>query len=106
MSNIGTNLNYLYLKPVGVSGQTLGVMSGAATSFFLTTLPNTKTEVVLVDVQTADCFVTFGGETPSTTVGHRLYAGQNYTWSVAAALQAKIIANSTAATLYASEFTA
>lgn len=72
---------------------------------FATTAPNIITKFITADIQGADCFITFGGETPSTTIGHRLYAGQNYTWSLKAAIQAKFIRASTDATVYASEWT-
>jgi len=95
----------MYLKPVpGVSGQALSVTAGSAVSLATSTAFSVSCNCVTVDVQTADVMVTFGGETPSTTVGHRLYAGQNYTWSKAAAIQAKFIAVSATATLYASEW--
>lgn len=96
------NLGNTYPSPVaGVSGQSLTV-SSAATSF--ATSFSVNAQLVLIDVQGADCFVTFGGETPSTTQGHRLYAGQNYTWSRQTAIQAKFIRAATDATLYATNF--
>lgn len=107
---MAVNINNIYLHPsataagAAVSGQSLTV-SSAAVSLFGTTAPSINTKFVTVDVQAADCFVTFGGETPSTTIGHRLYAGQNYTWSLHAALVAKFIRASTDSTLYASEWT-
>lgn len=102
---MAVNLNNMFLKPVpGVSGQSLTVTSGSAVSLATSTAFSVSTNCVTVDVQTADVFVTFGGETPSTTVGHRLYAGQNLTWSKSAAIQAKFIAAAGNATLYASEW--
>lgn len=103
------NVNPIYLKPTvinntGVSGQSLTV-SSVVVSLAATTAFNLATYFVTVDVQGADVFATFGGDTPSTTNGHRLYAGQNYTWSKAAAQSAKFIRSSTDATLFASEWT-
>tara|TARA_R110002153_G_scaffold60106_1_gene163326 strand:- start:553 stop:819 length:267 start_codon:yes stop_codon:yes gene_type:complete len=61
---------------------------------------------VTLDVQDADVFVTYTGETPSGTVGHRLYAGRSYTWSVNSANAAKFIrTGSTSAVIAASQFT-
>jgi len=48
---------------------------------------------------------TFDGSAPTTTNGHRLYAGSHYTWSTAAAQQAKFIRQAAAnAAIQASEF--
>lgn len=103
------NVNNIYLKPTvvnnaGVSGQALTV-SSSAVQLATSTLFNINTLFVTVDVQTNDVFVTFGNETPSTSVGHRLYVGQNYTWSKQAAQAAKFIRASADAVLYASEWT-
>ena len=109
MSNIGTSLNYLYLKPTvvnnaGVSGQTLTV-SSSSVSLAATTAFNVSTTNVVLDVQANNVYCTFDGQTPSSTVGHILYAGQNYTWSKAAAITAKFIRVTSDATIWASEFT-
>jgi hypothetical protein len=103
------NINNIYLHPTivnnaGVSGQALTV-SSAVVTLAATTAFNTLTQFVTVDVQTNDVYCTFGGDTPSTSNGHRLYAGQNYTWSKQAALSAKFIRASADAVLYASEWT-
>lgn len=105
----GTLINYLYAKPTvvnnaSVSGQTLAV-SNSAVSLYAVTAPSTATNLVVLDVQANNVYCTFDGQTPSSTVGHILYAGQNYTWSVAAALKAKFIRVSADATIWASEFT-
>lgn len=44
--------------------------------------PYTQTSVITVelDVQDADVMVTFDNSAPTTTNGHRLYAGQMMTW--------------------------
>ena len=60
---------------------------------------------VTLDVQDADVFVTYTGETPSGTVGHRLYAGRSYTWSVNTAKAAKFIRAGVDAVIAASQFT-
>ena len=102
---MSVNLGNMYLKPVpGVSGQSLTVTSASAGQLATSTAFSVSANCITIDVQTADLMVTFGGETPSTTVGHRLYAGQNYTWSKSAAIQAKFIAVAATGTLYASEW--
>lgn len=65
---------------------------------------NTNRFVVL-DVQTNDVMCTFDGSTPTATNGHRLYAGQSYTWHVDAAAAAQFIRASADAVIHASGFT-
>ena len=68
------------------------------------TFSDTTTMIVL-DVQDADVMCTFDGSAPTTTNGHRLYSGSHYTWSTAAAQQAKFIRQgATSAAIQASEF--
>lgn len=64
------------------------------------------TKFISFDVQTADCFVTFDTSAPTTSNGHRLYAGRSYTISKAAAQRAKFIAasSSTNSVIHASQF--
>lgn len=63
------------------------------------------TTMIVLDVQDADVMCTFDGSAPTSTNGHRLYAGSHYTWSVAAAQQAKFIRQgATSAAIQASEF--
>ena len=67
---------------------------------------STLSRYVTLDVQDADVYVTYTGETPSATVGHKLYAGRSYTWSVNAAVQAKFLrTGSVTAVIAASQFT-
>jgi len=95
----------LYPKPT--TGVTTGerlVVDGTTKSF--ATVYNGNTRYVTLDVVDADVYVTFHGQTPSATVGHRLYAGRSYTWSVEAARAAKFTrATTTSAAIWASEFT-
>lgn len=106
--------NPLYLKPsfkmvsgtsTAVSGQQL-VVTSTATSTFTTFDP--VTSAVGVDFSGATgaaVYCTFDGQTPSSTKGHQLVAGEKYTWSKAAAQAAKFVATSTAnVTIWASEY--
>ena len=64
-----------------------------------------KTKYITLDVQDQDVYVTYTGETPSASLGHILYAGNSYTWSVAAARVAKFIrVGSSNAVIAASQF--
>lgn len=104
---MSVSINNIYLHPTpAIAGQGLSVTSGAAVSLFAVTAPSVNSLFITLDIQVADVFMTVGGEAPvSLSVGHRLYAGQNYTFSKAAAIQAKFIAVATTATIYASEWT-
>ena len=85
-----------------VVGQALTVTSTATVQF---SAFNASTEFITFDVQTANVYCTFGGETPANGTGHILAQGNSYTWSKAAAAAAKFIATTTTnALLYASEF--
>ena len=67
---------------------------------------DTLTRYIVLDVQDADVYVTYTGETPSASVGHRLYAGRSYTWSKKAAEAAKFLrTGSTDAVIAATQFT-
>ena len=103
-----SQINVLYPKPTvlnnnaSVSGQSLTV--GASVTSFVTPF-NNYTNLVFVDVQTADVIVTFDGTNPALgSRGHRLPVGTNYTWSTATASQAKFIQATVGAILFASEF--
>lgn len=102
------NLNNIFPKPSWyrsspVADQRLTVDATVGGVQF-GTFNETSTMVVL-DVQDADVMCTFGGSAPTSTNGHRLYSGSHYTWSVAAAQQAKFIRQgSTSASIQASEF--
>ena len=84
-----------------VADQRLTVSSSVVTfSAFADT-----TNMIVLDVQDADVMCTFDGSAPTSTNGHRLYSGSQYTWSVAAAQQAKFIRQgATSAAIQASEF--
>ena len=60
---------------------------------------------VVIDVQTADVMVTFDGSDPTSTNGHRFYAGEKATWSVPTAAVAKFIRVSADAVVHATGFT-
>ena len=102
------NLNNILPRPThaasaAVAGQALTVTSTAATSFATTF--NASTDCVLLDIQVANVWVTFDGTTPATGVALILAQGEKYTWSKAAAQQAKFVATTTTnAIIYASEF--
>lgn len=97
-------LNPLYPKPTPqVASQRLVVSSSAVQ---ITTAPNQYTNTLMFDVQTDDVFVTVDGSTPSSTNGHRLYAGKAYTWSRAMVVAAKFIRANTDASIYFSELAA
>ena len=64
------------------------------------------TKYIAMDVQDADVFMTFDGSAPTTSNGHKLYAGRSYTLSKEAAVKAKFIrSGSTSAKIHASQFT-
>lgn len=85
-----------------VIGQALTVTSTATSQF---SAFNASTEFITFDVQTANVYATFGGETPASGTGHILTQGNSYTWSKAAAAAAKFVATTTTnSVLYASEF--
>ncbi len=107
---MGPITNALFPKPswaniagtsAAVAGQSLSVTTTAAVQFAAF---NDITTLVVLDIQVANVYCTFDGQTPSSTVGHILYATQSYTWSRAAATQAKFIATTSTATIWASEF--
>lgn len=102
-------LNPLYPKRsmsggTAVASQSLTV-STAAVGFG--TAFNSKTELIVFDVQANDVRVRWDGTDPTSTVGHILPAGTAYAWTVSQAAAAKFIRISTAsadATIFASEF--
>ena len=64
------------------------------------------TKYIAFDVQEADVFMTFDGSAPTTSNGHKLFAGRSYTFSKEAAVKAKFIrSGSTSAKIHASQFT-
>ena len=102
------NLNNIFPKPAyyrssPVADQRLTVdatVGGVQFSAF-----NDITNMIVLDVQDADVMCTFDGSAPTSSNGHRLYSGSQYTWSTAAAAAAKFIRQgSTSAAIHASEF--
>ena len=64
------------------------------------------TKYIAMDVQDADVFMTFDGSAPTTSNGHKLFAGRSYTFSKEAAVKAKFIrSGGTSAKIHASQFT-
>lgn len=104
---MGPITNALFPKPAwasnaAVQGQQLTATSTAAVQF---SGLNDITTVVVLDIQVANVYCTFDGSTPSSSRGHILYATQSYTWSKAAAEQAKFKAMTTTdSIIFASEF--
>ena len=101
------NLRNLFQTPTYVAGVAVADqrLSVADTAVPFATAFNAATDTVLLDVQTADVMVTFDGTAPTTTNGHRLYAGQAFTWGKSAAQRANFIrATGTSAVIHASEF--
>lgn len=101
-------LNNLFPKPsqassAAVADQRLTVDATAGGVQFSTF--NAITQMIVLDVQDADVMCTFDTSAPTSSNGHRLYQGNSYTWSKAAAQAAKFIRQgSTSATIHASEF--
>jgi hypothetical protein len=105
------NINNIYPKPSTGSGATViagqsVTCPGSSSVATITTAFSGFSNLVFLDVQTADVIVTFDNATPvAGTTGHRLYAGTNYTWSTATAHAAKFIAaTSSTAFIYVTEF--
>ena len=93
---MSTNINNLYTKPA-ISGTTYLAdqrltVDGTSGGLQFTSYTATYVDVVDLDVQTADVMATFDDSAPTTTNGHRLYAGMAYSWSVARCNAAKFIA--------------
>lgn len=66
---------------------------------------NKATKAVSFDVQTEDVFMTIDGSTPTTSNGHKLYAGRAYTISFGSATNAKFVSASNTAVIFGSELT-
>jgi len=100
---MNTFVTNLYMKPTpGATSQRLTPSTGVTVSF---SGLDKVTRAVSFDVQTDDVFMTLDGSTPTTTNGHKLYAGRAYTISYASALAAKFIGASGTSVIYASELT-
>ena len=101
--NLVKSINF-YPKPNGTKADERLTVSSSVVPF--STVWDITTQYVLLDVQNADVMVTFDGSTPSTTNGHRMYAGTNAIWSRQAAAAAKFIRfGSTDGIIHASQFT-
>jgi hypothetical protein len=102
------NLNNIFPKPAIYRGSAVPdqrlLVSNAAPGVQFSAF-NELTNMVVLDVQDADVMCTFDGSVPTSTNGHRLYSGSQYTWSTAAAAAAKFIRQGTTdANIQASEF--
>lgn len=88
-----SGIAFIYPKPSGgLTDERLTVSTVAiALSSPSTWLTSGICRVVILDIQNNDVMVTFDGSTPTSTNGHRLYAGQNYTWSIELAKAASFI---------------
>ena len=98
----------IYPKPTpGATDQRLSVDGTTGGVQLTSSVFNARTDTIILDVQDADCFVTFDGSAPTTSNGHKLYNQRAYTWSKAAAAAAKFIwaDGATTATIHATEFT-
>lgn len=104
MSN--SYITNLYLKPTpNTTDQRLTVDSTAG-GVQLSNSWSDRTRAIILDVQDADCFVTFDGSAPTTSNGHKLYSGEKLNWSTELATAAKFIAaTGTNAIIHASEAT-
>ncbi len=100
-----SGLAFLYPFPAsGQSDERLTVSNTAIQFSSLSTwAASNMVKLITLDIQGANVFVTFDGSNPTTTNGHLLYVGQNYTWSFGKAKAAKFIrATATDATIHAS----
>lgn len=98
---------YIYPQPSGgLVDERLTVSSTAVPfSSIATWRASSNCKFVVLDVQTNDVMVTFDGSTPTSTNGHRLYAGESYTWNFETAADAQFIRVSADAVVHASPFT-
>ena len=91
----------LYLVPTqGASSQRLTPDASTVVEFGSF---DPTTRVVFFDVQSNDIFMTLDGSTPTTTNGHKLFAGRSYSLSIQAARVAKFISATGTAVMYATE---
>jgi hypothetical protein len=102
------NINNVYPRPsrslgAPVADQRLTV-AGTAVQF---SALNERTDMVWMDIQGGDVYVTFDDSTPTSTNGHKLYDTEHYWWSYAAATSMKLIQSTTATvSVHLSEFQA
>ena len=102
-----SSLGFVYPKPAsGLTGERLTVSSSPVQFANASTWQSGGlVRTVDVDIQSNDVWATFDGGTPSSSNGHRLYAGQNYTWSIERARAARFVRVSADATIQASPST-
>ena len=96
--NLGETDATVNMKMLTVSSSVVQLTDGGYTF-------SGNTKYVTLDVQDNDVYVTYTGETPSASLGHILYAGNSYTWSVNTAKNAKFIRVGGDAVIGASQFT-
>ena len=107
-------INPIYLRPsfkmsagstTAVQGQQLTVTSTATSTFSAFDPVTTAVGVDFSGTTGAAVYATFDGQTPSSTKGHQLVAGEKYTWSRRAAELVKFVATSTAnVTVWVTEY--
>jgi len=102
-----SRVSNLYPSPTGgVTAMKMLTVADSAVQLTDSYTFSNITRYITLDVQDADVYVTYTGETPSASVGHRLYAGRSYTWSANSAAAAKFIrTGSTSAVIAATQFT-
>lgn len=102
-----SGIGFIYPRPAsGLIDERLAVSSSAVPfSSVATWAANDLCRMVMFDVQSNDVMMTVDGSTPTSTNGHRLYAGQNYTISFQMAAKAQFIRVSADATIHASPLT-
>lgn len=94
-----------YPKPNGTNADERLTVSSASVQLTSSSW-DARTHYIVLDVQDNDVMCTFDGSTPTSSNGHRLYAGQSYTWSRLAAQSAKFIRQgSSDGVVHASQFT-
>lgn len=84
-----------------VAGQRLAVASSAVS---FSSAFNSATNLVVVQVFTADVYCTTDTTTPSATNGHQLFAGKVYNWNPLTGKYAKFIQVSSSSSIQVSEF--
>ena len=104
---MNSHITNLYPKPTsGVTAMKMLTVSSSPVQLTDSYTFDTRTKYITLDVQDNDVYVTYTGETPSASVGHKLYAGRSYTWSKKAAENAKFLrTGSTDAVIAATQFT-
>ena len=102
---MNSHITNLYPKPTsGVTAMKMLDLSDSVVQLTDSYTFDSRTKYITLDIQDNDVYVTYTGETPSASVGHILYAGNSYTWSVATARNAKFIRVGGDAVIAASQF--